>query len=145
MGRWRSGNSTTTAATTKVVPRGELFLTGGDVPGAVVGTHRGVRLAASAAKQRVVEGDHHGRTDRHQPPNYQPEQREPELIETPPGGGEEAMRPAVMPHPSHPRGGEHPAHGPPRRCGDQSRDQGDERVERTRGEARPEPIEQLCG
>jgi hypothetical protein len=28
--------------------------------------------------------------------------------------------------------------------GDQSRDRGDERVERTRGEARPDPVEQLC-
>jgi hypothetical protein len=32
------------------------------------------------------------------------------MVQAPAGGGEEPVRPAVMPQPVHPRGGKHPAH-----------------------------------
>ena len=124
------------------VASGEFGLAGRDLAGSVVGPARGMDLTAPAPKQCVI--DRHGdrRPGRGQPANDQPQHDQAEVVGTPAGGGEEPVRPAVMPHTGHPRRGQHPAHRPPRRGRDQTGQQGGEGVEPTDGETRPGRLQQ---
>src|SRR5882757_5164554 len=73
-----------------------------------------------------------------QPADHQAQHDQPDLVEAPAGGGEEAVSATVMPHRVHPRPGEHPAHRAPRRHDNQTGEQRGERSEPARGETRPE-------
>jgi hypothetical protein len=55
-------------------------------------------LCARTAEHCVVDRDHHRGPGRNQPADDEAEHHRRHLVGAPPGGGEEPVRPAVMPH-----------------------------------------------
>jgi hypothetical protein len=64
--------------------------------GAVVGPVRGIDPAAAPSEQGVIDSEDQRRADRHQMPDNQPQHRQAHRVGVPAGGGEEAVRPAVV-------------------------------------------------
>ncbi|WP_238598052.1 hypothetical protein [Saccharothrix sp. ALI-22-I] len=68
-------------------------------------------------------------------------EEQPDLPGVPPCVGEEPVGPVVVPYPGQPGTGEHAAYRAPDRLCEQPRDQHRERLERRRGETRPEGVQ----
>jgi hypothetical protein len=109
------------------IAAGEFLVALDDFQRPVIGPMRGMDSAAGAAEQGVVNDNHRRCVDRHQIADDQPQHGQPDRIGLPAGGGEEPVRPAVMPHPGQPGAGQHAAHGSARRLGEHPGQQGHER------------------
>ena len=76
----------------------------------VVQIVRPEHLAPRTAEQGVVNGETDRRARLHEHGDQEVQQRQPQFIGIPAPAGEQVVRAAVMPHPSQPRGLQHPRH-----------------------------------
>ena len=76
-------------------------------------------LLTRASEQGVIDRDGDRRTGGQQPGNDQVSQGQPDLVGAPAGGGEEPVRPTVMPEAFQPGAQQHPADGSAAGLGDQ--------------------------
>jgi hypothetical protein len=100
------------------VAAGEFLVALGHLQRAVVAPVRRIDAAAAAAEQGAVNGDHQRCADWNQVADDQPQHGAAHGVRVPARGGEEPVRPAVMPHPGQPCAGQHAARRSARRLGD---------------------------
>jgi hypothetical protein len=99
-------------------------------------------LLTASSEEGAVDRDVDRLARRDQQRHHHPCRGQAEFAGTPPGAGEEAVRPVVRPQPRQARAGEHAADGAPTGLGKETAGQPAERAERRRREQRRESRQQ---